>query len=513
MPGIRHTTNADGSFTTDGASAWNGEEAHTLSDVASQTSLDAVSAAVDVVSNNLSALNVSYQSLVNRVSANSGTGGGGSVTSNEVSAIAAGLSTRVDSVANAVSIVSQALSVTVDRLANLSAQVTSADNAINNAVSIVSVAAANALSVGNDARSIANAASNKASALSVQIAANSAQMTSADNAISNAVSVVSVAAANALSVANAASNKASALSVQIAANSAQMTSADNAISNAVSIVSVAAANALSVANDARSIANAVSNRLSGLQLNSLADVSTNAVTNGQVLAWDSAQAQWIPATPSGGTVSVTSAEFQSLVDRVSANSGTGGGGSVTSAEVQSIANNVSDLRSDHIVMSDKLSLRAPWLAAQIRILSNNKSTAVSTMTDISGLVLTVAADETWQIEGQAYFSTSATTVGLRLGASVPPLSLPRYFNILRTSGAQSAGVIGGGGLMQVSGSSANVSVAGVGPAGGAFPVSFNYMFNVASAGTFRLQYAAIASATASPMHVLAGSYFKAFRVK
>jgi hypothetical protein len=93
--------------------------------------------------------------------------------------------------------------------------------------------------------------------VSAQIATNSAQMTSADNAISNAVSVVSAAqlstqnalsneisarqaaSADLKSAINVVSNAVSVISAQIATNSAQMTSADNNLSNAISVVSAA----------------------------------------------------------------------------------------------------------------------------------------------------------------------------------------------------------------------------------------------------------------------------------
>lgn len=424
-------------------------------------------------------------------------GAGGSVTSAEVvDAVSVETANRVSAdnvVSAAVAVVSAAVtsiaavnSNQASAITANSAQMTSADNAISNAVSIVSAAAA----------SLASVMSSRTSA----IQANSAQMTSADNAISNAVSIVSAAAA---ALSNVVSNRTSA----ITANSAQMTSADNAISNAVSIVSVQAA-------VATSIANAVSQRLSALVLDSIANVSAGAPADQQVLTWNSAAAQWVASTITAGVGSVTSTEVSagdasvaaqaasalsvlsdahtSLVNRVSANSGTGGAASVT---------------------SDELSVKAPWTAAQIRIMSTNQSTNASALVDISGLVLTVAANETWEVDGRCYFSTSATTVGLRFGTSVTPLSLPRYFQIIRTSGAQSAGAIGGAGIMQVSGTSVNASIAGVGPAAGPFPVYFNYVFNVASAGTFRLKFAGIASTAASPLHVLAGSYFKAFRLK
>lgn len=99
----------------------------------------------------------------------------------------------------------------------------------------------------------------------------------------------------------------------VIANSAQMTSADNALSAAINVVSANAALALSVAN-------AVSNRLSTWTLDDLADVSAPAPGDGQVLAFNSAQGQWVASTFTGGSGSVTSADFVSLRGLVQSNS-------------------------------------------------------------------------------------------------------------------------------------------------------------------------------------------------
>jgi hypothetical protein len=131
--------------------------------------------------------------------------------------------------------------------------------------------------------------------------------------------------------------------------------------------------------------------------------------------------------------------------------------------------------------------------------------------DISGLVLTVAADQTWEINGLLLVSTSVATAGLRAGVSVPPLSLPRYLQFTRLSTGQSAGVMGGGGLLQVSGQSILLSLANLG--GVLVGVPFYGVFNVASAGTVRIMYAGIASTAQSPVHIMAGSYIKAVRLK
>lgn len=221
-------------------------------------------------------------------------------------------------------------------LAN-SAQMTSADNAISNAVSIVSVAQATTSAAVTSVNQIVSVISQQVSALSANVAtislnvsamstklsnttsavqANSAQMTSADNAISNAVSIVSAAVVQEASVRSV---QAVSIMSAVSVNSAQMTSADNAISNAVSIVSVAQA-ATSAA------VTSVNNRISGVSadltsfkasLNNFGDVSISTPTDGQVLMYNASAGQWFNSTAPGGTASVTSAEYASTVSIVS----------------------------------------------------------------------------------------------------------------------------------------------------------------------------------------------------
>ena len=163
------------------------------------------------VDSRLSGLSDAHTSLVNRVSANSGVGGGGSVTSTELSAVSAAaasadttLSVRLDSVVNRVSANSGVGGGGSVTSTELSAAIASEVSNRNSAINVVSVA------VAVVSASHTSLAASVAGALSA-ITTNSAQMTSADNAISQAVSIVSVAAANALSVANAASQKGSVL--------------------------------------------------------------------------------------------------------------------------------------------------------------------------------------------------------------------------------------------------------------------------------------------------------------
>jgi hypothetical protein len=425
MAGVKHSTSADSSFTSAGAAAWEAE--HVLSGVAEQSAVDVISLAV-----------------------------------------------------------AGALSV----MAINSAQMTSADNAISNAVSVVSVAAANALSV-------ANAASNKASALSVAIAANSAQMTSADNAISNAVSVVSVAAANALSVANAASNKASALSVAIAANSAQMTSADNAISAAAAAVSADLTSVKAVVSNQGSAINAVSNRLSTWAVDNLVNVSAPTPNDGDVLKYRAVSTKWVASADNtgGGGGSVTSAEVNAVsvaaasaaatlsaaieansaqmtsadnaisnavsvvsvaaanalsvanaasnkasalsvaiatnsAQMTSADNAISAAAAAVSADLTSVKNVVSDLRSDHIVLSDVVS---GWATSGVAnqlpkraVMAGDQIVSATALVSVSGLNFSVAAGSWYRAEWFIYTSSPTSLAMPQFAISAPFAQVTGY---------------------------------------------------------------------------------------
>lgn len=619
-----------------------------------------------------------------------------------VSAAQAATSAAVTSVNNAISVISQQVSALSARVASNSADFTSFKASINNFgdVSISSPASAQVLryvsatgqwvnqTITGGSGSVTSA--NFVSLRSV-VQANSAQMTSADNAISNAVSIVSAAQADTSAavtsvnqIVSVISQQVSVLSARVAANSAQMVSADNAISNAVSIVSVAQA-ATSAAQAATSAAvtsvnqvvSVLSQQVSVLSarvgsnsadftsfkqsINNFGDVSTSSPASAQVLRYVSATGQWTNQTITGGSGSVTSANFVSLRSVVQANSaqmvsadnaisnavsvvsaavasvqsavsalqfpaiesvtsavysvveadrgkikyftnatsievilgngltsgfqaviwrgsaagelklsavttlesqgtvlsaintaatiihkgsnvwmaagafaGGGGAGSVTSAELSAVsaaaqaANSALSAQMASAILNEAsvrsaadaaLSVRidsaggGPFLNTQIRIVSSMQSTNGSALVAVSGLVLSVNANETWKIEGYLLISTSAATAGLRAGFSVPPLSLPRYAKFIAGSAAQSATIAGGAGQLPVSGQSITLSITGIGPAGAAVPVKFDAFFNVASAGTVNLMACGIASTAASPLHIMAGSYMICYRVK
>jgi predicted nucleic acid-binding Zn-ribbon protein len=366
---------------------------------------------ISVVAAIQSVTSAEYTSLVNRVSGNSTQmTSADNALSDAISVETAARISADTALSNAISalsvvvsnqasaIVANSADVTSlkNRVSANSVQMTSADDAISNAVSIVSAAQAvtsaavtslnqvvSALSANiADISANISAISTRLSALSTTVATNSAQMTSADNALSNAISVET---ASRISADNALSNAISSLSVivsnqgsaigansadvtslknRVSANSAQMISADNALSNAISIVSAAQAvtsaavtsvnNRVSaISTDVTSLQNvtsnlvseiarislnvstistALSNAVSAIQANSadftsfkqsinnIGDVSTSSPTSAQVLAYVSATGQWTNQTFTGGSGSVTSAEYLSLVNRVSGNS-------------------------------------------------------------------------------------------------------------------------------------------------------------------------------------------------
>jgi hypothetical protein len=179
--------------------------------------------------------------------------------------------------------------------------------------------------------------------------------------------------------------------------------------------------------------------------------------------------------------------------------------SVRSAAVEALGNGLSDANAN-------LAIVAPWQEAKIITMSSGQSIAASALTDLSGMVLTVGADQTWKFEGMMLVSTSSPTAGLRLGFSVPPLSLPRLVVIDAVSGnGQSVGGVRAGAQLQVSGNSIILSMTSSNW-GGAVPVQFEGIFNTTSSGTFRVMAANVGSATGSPNHYV-GGYMIAYRLK
>ena len=404
----------------------------------------------------------------NKATISIGGGGGGSVTSAEVF-------DAISVVSNAVSIVSAAQAVTSAEVTSVKSVLGSVQSALSHLTSVVS-----ALSQANSAAHVS---------IMSAISVNSAQMTSADNAISNAVSIVS--AAQAVTSAEVTSVKSVLGSVQSALS--HLTSVVSALSQSLSVLSNT-----NSANHA-SIMAAVSTKNPTIMIMS---AGTSLLSSPVFLDFTGAGVQ-ISVSGSKATISITA----------------GGTGSVTSAEVVQGDSAVSAAAASGIdtvsnAVSGALVRIGGILNTQVHIVSDTQSTTASTMVDISGLVLTVDAGETWRVEGYILMSTSAAGAGMKMGYSVPPLSLPRYTRIMIGSAAvQSAAVGGAAGQLQVSGTSVIMSVTGGFVAGAPHPIKFDAVFNVASAGTFRVKACGIASTAASPLHILPGSYMICFRIK
>jgi hypothetical protein len=180
--------------------------------------------------------------------------------------------------------------------------------------------------------------------------------------------------------------------------------------------------------------------------------------------------------------------------------------SVRAAADESLNDTVSDIQAN-------VANLAPWVAARVITMSDTQSIAASALTDLSGMVLTVAAGETWKFEGMVFVTTSSPTAGLRLGFSVPPLSTPRFVAIDTVSGtAQSAGGVRAANMLQVSGNSIILSMTSSQFTTSGVPVQFEGIFNVASAGTFRVMAANVGSATGSPNNYT-GGYMICHRLK
>jgi hypothetical protein len=411
MAGVKHTFSVN---IADDASAiaagmvlpshWNAE--HTLSGVATQVDLDAVSAAVSVVSQALSV------EIVDRISADN-------ALSNAVSVADAALSVRVDTQSQLISVISQQVSVISTTLSNeisvraaasaalhaLVSDLTSAHNVLSNRVSANSgvggggSVTSTEVSAGDAAVSLqaASSLSQALSALSVTNAALSARGDSVWSAVSVLRSVVSarsigdVSTHGIQSIVNALSARIVDLeSVVSDAQSAgdvislavsNLTSAHNALSNVVSnIISAGGAGVSVTSAELSAILGAISARafsaggsattsVKGLQsvINRLSNNMSNAMSAGShvmsVISALKSAVSGVSATSAGGgsatglqavvdalsnkisataagSQSVTSLEFvdltsahNALSNRVSANSGVGGGGSVTSTEV------------------------------------------------------------------------------------------------------------------------------------------------------------------------------------
>lgn len=279
MASVRHATSvqgADDPGKSVQAAQWN--EDHTLVNVADQTSLDAVSAAVSVVAANLSTLSVTVAAIP---------GSEVHPTSAEFVSLQADFSTlsiQVTNVSAAVSVVAVNLS---NEISLRTAQINTASGAVSTlslAVSVVAAALSNETSAriaGDNAASgavstLSLAVSVVAAALSNEISLRAAQINTASGAVSTlslAVSVVAAGLSNEISARNATSNAISTLSLAVSAAEAHAAAASGAVSTLSLAVSVVAAQLSTTSLQVSAVSAAVSVVAAGLSTLSI-QVST-----------------------------------------------------------------------------------------------------------------------------------------------------------------------------------------------------------------------------------------------
>jgi hypothetical protein len=202
----------------------------------SAVSAQAVSA-INVVSNALSDLISIHNVLSNRVSANSGVGGGGSVTSAELSAVSAQAASAIADLAsqgvssgNAVSNKFVSIISTLGTLSTVSATAAQANSVLSQACSVAQAALSNRISVTSAAWS------NKCSAVSAAVTSVKNEASNKSSVISQALSVTNAAVSNLTSAHNALSNAVSALS---AGQLSQLSQAVSVLSQAISTLKTA----------------------------------------------------------------------------------------------------------------------------------------------------------------------------------------------------------------------------------------------------------------------------------
>lgn len=329
----------------------------------------AVSAAMTSVDARVSVLSANYTSLVNRVSANSGTGGSGSVTSNELSAAVGGSARTSVGGATSVKGLQSALNA-------LSGQISQVWSVVSNALSAGDVVSANIVSLQSTVSHMRSALSNVSATSAGGGSATGLQ--AVIDALSNKISTTGAGAASVTSVEH------ESLSAKVVSVSAQLVSIDahvDTVSNAVSAIS----QQVSLLSQLHSV---LSQNVSTLSIN--VQTVSNAASNALSIANAASNA----ASVVSAALVVTSNALSDLIsihnvlsNRVSANSGIGGGGSVTSNELSaavgvsavSAATSVRGLQN----VINQLSNRTSVLSQAHSVLSNVVSNVQSAINNVS----------------------------------------------------------------------------------------------------------------------------------
>lgn len=364
-----------------------------------------------------------YQSLVDRVSANSAGGpGGGSVTSTELSVVSANAATADAALSAAINVVSNALS-----------QLQSVHDVLSNRVS------ANSATGGT-----ASATSNK---VSLAIAVETSNRISADDVLSarmsdilSAVSLVSAVsgagtAVGLQSVINALSNRISIASaavtsveVHASAASAAATSADAHAATA----SAAATSADAHAAAASAAATSVLAYISAASARTTAGLSVHGLQS----VFDAFSSR---ISASGGVASATSNEVSVAIavetsNRISADNVLSGQISVLSQQVSVISQQVSVISQQVSVLSQQVSvisqqvsvlsqtvsaLSAGLGTVQLRVVTGSQALTVSVFTNVSGISVSVGAGGKYEIHAMVMATVSAAGGGATWGFTYP----------------------------------------------------------------------------------------------
>jgi hypothetical protein len=209
----------------------------------------------------------------------------------------------------------------------------------------------------------------------------------------------------------------------------------------------------------------------------------------------------LSATPPG-SASVTSAEYLSLVNRVSANSAAGGAGSVTSTEASAISAQAAS------ALSQAISVLSP----STRVLATTAVVSATTMVTIAGLSVSVDAGGIYQFQAFLLANRGAAAQIYGYGLSFPAMKHTRGKIWAGASIANLGGTLSVSQEQQWAGQSASTSIllSTVSATLVSIAVTYGGVFVVSTTGAVHLL--AKASTGAAAVSFLPGSYIQVFRM-
>lgn len=509
-----------------------------------------VSARIVSVSAELVSLLASVEHRLSaRIDTASGAGGGGSVTSTEVSAGDAAVSAQAASARNVVS--QRVVSVSAE-LASLVQIASAAATSANNHASIASAAAtsvdsrlnavsANPIGQGGPyigLQTIINALSAWSSAIETSIETNSARMTSISAELASLVQVASAAATSADAHAAAASAAATSVLAGISAVSARSTgnvstrglqSVVDALSNRISAAggggggSVTSTELSAVSAQAKSAIDVVSARVVSVsaELGSLVQIASAAATSADGHA----------NTVSARAVSI-SAELASLVQIASAAATSADGHANTvSQRVVSVSNELGSLlasASANLVsiieasVSNEASLRnvvsLDLISSKARRAfntANQASITVSTGITVSGVSIALTSGQTYEFQFQIPF-TALSPAGIVVAVLGPTVN--RFAVTYAIPGPGVAGFAGGAnvilGCPSPAGPGTKMSATSITATGVTLMAGAWGIINPSANGSIKFLIGPnISGAANSGVVVLRGAYVEVFRTE